>query len=215
MCYDMYSPNPYPYHALFDDSITVMQKWSDSGFPKSKLLMGIPFYARDNYKLWIPYDQIVDQFNPSNSQNSVSVSTFMGKKVSGGVLWWGSIELDTQKSDWIKANNYGGVMLYSLGTDKLQSSKSKLLNIYLDFHPESQSQILPPTPTSTNTVTESNDPNPIPHPIPNPEITNSLLGPSPVISSLIILIIIGFIAFCISFAIFYHRTGKHRKPKDK
>jgi GH18 family chitinase len=207
MCYDMYSPNPYPYHALYKDSIAVMQKWADAGFIKSKLLMGIPFYARDDYKLWIPYDQIVDQLNPADSENSTSISTFMGKKVNGGVLWWGSIELDSQKVNWIKTNGFGGVMVYSLGTDKLQSDKSKILHIYNDFYPGSQDHIVPASPVPSATLTQSN-PSPIPRPIPGSESVNPPVSLRKLFWILGGLSLIGLAAFFVTLAILNRKINK-------
>lgn len=154
MTYDMWHPHPYPYHSLYEDMVTYMNFWVDSGFPKEKLLVGIPFFGReaDNPEsaLWAHYSDIVDVLNPTSDQNQANVSTFQGATVHGGVLWWNGIDLVRQKVGYVIASGFGGVMVYELGTDKLQDPRSLLQVIYQEV---TNVNVFPPGTAKTAKVT--------------------------------------------------------------
>jgi len=97
-----------------------MNMWADAGFPKDKLVMGIPFFGTTGAGTtgWTPYSTIVDRVNPAPGQNS------------GGGYHWNGPDLVKQKTKWIMDNGFGGVWNYDLGTDKLNSSASLANAIY-------------------------------------------------------------------------------------
>ncbi len=135
MAYDMDDPHPYPYHSLYDDAIDALGFWTASGFPKSKLTLGLPVFGRDDAldgtPMWVYYSSIVDNLPTTDSMDSYNLTTFLGDNVSGGVLWWGGPDLNSAKAQYIKDNGYLGVALYELGTDKLGGdSRSILTHVY-------------------------------------------------------------------------------------
>lgn len=127
MCYDY---GTYPYSGSYDMVVNTMNLWASKGFPKNKLVMGLPFFASDLWDhIWIPYRQIVDEFNPLDSQNEIILSTYKGVPVTGGKLAWSGPDLIKQKVNYARTNGFGGVFNYELGTDKLNNSKSLLAAI--------------------------------------------------------------------------------------
>jgi hypothetical protein len=141
LTYGMNQPHPLPYMSLYDDSVAAMNLWADAGYDRTKILMGIPFYASDSDGNVTTYGTVVDVLNPDPGQNQASISSISGVTVDGGVLWWNGINLAKQKVTYVKTNGFGGVMLYSIEEDKLNDSRSLLQNIYNEMYP---TEITPP-----------------------------------------------------------------------
>jgi hypothetical protein len=134
MTYDMNQPHPLPYHSLLDDSIAAMYLWADAGYPRSKLLMGIPFYGKDDDGNPATYANIVDFLKPGQGQDQASIDSIpawdgLVNRVNGGVLWWGGPDLARKKVDFIKTQGFGGVMVFDVGQDKLNDPRSLLQTI--------------------------------------------------------------------------------------
>ncbi len=125
MCYDMndrpdQSPPGFP-HSTYTDSIGAMQMWIDAGYPKSKLVMGIPFYGKDEKGDIYEYRDIVDRLNPAPSQDY--------GVIGGNYVWWNGIDTTKIKADWVLQNGLGGVMIFAVGYDKLNDSRSLLRSL--------------------------------------------------------------------------------------
>lgn len=112
MTYDMGNGVGYPYHSTLEESIKAIDIWVGSGMPKDKLLMGIPLYGRDGHVTFFEYWWIVDRYSPASRQNQVDDPT-----VAGGIIWWNGLDLAKEKTRYVFENDYGGIMLYELGTD--------------------------------------------------------------------------------------------------
>jgi len=139
MTYGMNNPHHLPYHSLIDDSIAAMYMWSDAGYPKNKLLMGIPFFAEDNNGIVATYANVIDELNPASDQNQAKISSIKAwdnlvNTVDGGILWWNGLDLVKEKVVFIKNNGFGGVMVFDIGEDKLGDPRSLLQNIYDDIN---------------------------------------------------------------------------------
>jgi len=125
MCYDMNdrpdkNPSDFP-HATYADAINAMQKWIDVGYPKNKLVMGIPFYGKDEEGSVYLYRDIVDRLNPTPGQDYGTIGEHY--------VWWNGINTTKQKVDWVLQNGLGGVMIFAVGYDKLNDSRSLLQTI--------------------------------------------------------------------------------------
>lgn len=139
MTYDMSNNvHSYPYHSLYDDSVAAMQMWVNGGYAKDKLLMGVPFYGKDNRETVARYVDIVNDLNPDSGQNEANINSIqvwdgIVNPVRGGVVWWNGIDLAKQKAAWVKSENLGGIMCFEVGDDKLNDDRSLLQNIYFEL----------------------------------------------------------------------------------
>jgi chitinase len=130
MCYDM-SGHPdqtngnFP-HSSFTDTITAMKKWIKMGFPKNKLIMGIPIYGKDEALTEYPYSEIIEILNPTPDQDY----GYIGAQY----VWWNGINTTKAKVDWALQNGLGGVMIFAVGYDKLNDGRSLLKTIYDEFN---------------------------------------------------------------------------------
>jgi len=124
MTYDMSLGKGYPFHSTFEESVAAIQLWADKGMPKDKILIGVPLYGRDGNTSFYEYRRLVDQYKPKPDQDQVSETN-----ASGGIIWWNGPDLAKKKAQFVKENGFGGVMLYELGTDTLDST-SILLSVY-------------------------------------------------------------------------------------
>ena len=118
------------YHSRYEDVINVMNRWVLAGYPKEKLLLGIPFYGKDDALNTYNYYDIVNDLNPPPEQNlETGLKSFTGasgtmQTVAGGRIWWnGQVEVK-RKIDFVIANKLGGVIYWELGRDKLNDPRS-------------------------------------------------------------------------------------------
>jgi len=107
-----------------------LDAWASDGYPNGKLAIGVPFFGHDSASLEVNYSWIIDNLNPSASQNQATIATVNGQPVQGGILYWSSINQAKAVVDYVKANGYFGTMVFEMGEDKLNDSRSLLQNIY-------------------------------------------------------------------------------------
>jgi len=98
-----------------------LQKFDDAGVPRSKRIVGVPFYgkrpydANDNSARAILYSSIVSQASPPASSNQY------GKYAYNGV------ELMQNKTMYLRSNGYFGIMAWELSQDTEYNSQFSLL----------------------------------------------------------------------------------------
>jgi hypothetical protein len=124
MAYDLSQGQGYPYHSILTESAAAITTWMSAGFSVGKLVMGVPAYGRDNADGYYPYREIVADYNPTNSQNQVDAN------VPGAIIWWSGVDLTIQKALWAKGAGCAGMMVYELGTDLWNDSRSIVRSIY-------------------------------------------------------------------------------------
>ena len=125
MTYDMtYTPAAArpPVHSSYQDTVSGMNLWISAGFPRSKLLLGIPAYGEDAAGVAVTWREIVSAIHPTDDQNSANVTSVASATrgtlaVSGGVLWWNGLDMVRQKAAFAVTQNLGGVMLFDAGLD--------------------------------------------------------------------------------------------------
>lgn len=138
MTYDMtWSPavGRLPQHSLFEDMVSAMMLWANAGYDRTKLGVGIPFYGKDSSANGFLWSEIVNNLHPYSNVNQANVTSITGwngavKTVSGGVIWWNGLDLVRQKVDWVLANGFGGMMIFSLAQDSFVSGYNMLQTIY-------------------------------------------------------------------------------------
>ena len=90
MAYDQGTP-----HSSFSGAKSDMEHWVKQGVPKSKLVLGLPFYGRNDKKNAMTYDEIVRRFKPSSDSDLAGGYHFNGpatirKKTAHAArgIWW-------------------------------------------------------------------------------------------------------------------------------
>lgn len=104
-------------HSNFDDSVAALERYVAEGIPEEKLVLGIPFYGRNDQTKALKYEEIVDLCHPLPSENYCDGYFFNG------------IDLVQQKSQFVVNSNYAGVMIWNLGQDTYDDT-SLLTAIY-------------------------------------------------------------------------------------
>jgi len=100
MAYDQGTP-----HSSFSGAKSDMEHWVKQGVPKSKLVLGLPFYGRNGKKEAMTYDEIVRRFKPSPDSD-----------LAGGYHFNGPATI-RKKTAYAIREGYGGVMIWELGQD--------------------------------------------------------------------------------------------------
>lgn len=123
MTYDMAPPSGgqggderRSHHASIHSAKGAIAQFIQNGCPPSKLIMGIPAYARhqENMGLVQTYSEIVDDMMKSNDG---------GKKFVRAIHTWNGYQFDSPqdveaKTRYAKENGLGGVFIWELGQDK-------------------------------------------------------------------------------------------------
>jgi len=139
MTYDMtYSPatSVLPVHASLTDTEAGINLWINAGFPKNKLLLGIPFYGYDKNRVTILYGEFVNSLSPTPAQNTSNATSIITGNPNRGTIavsgseWWNGINLAKQKVDWAMSQGLGGIMVFAVGEDSFESGYSLLDAIY-------------------------------------------------------------------------------------
>ncbi len=111
-------------HSTFDDSVAALQRYETEGIPKDKLVLGIPFYGRDDNTNAIKYEGIVSDCNPLPTENNCNGYFFNG------------IGMVQQKTQYVLDNGYEGIMIWNLGQDTYdQTSLLTAINLVLGGQP--------------------------------------------------------------------------------
>lgn len=126
MCYDFTGSwsDPGP-HSSYEDAIGTSSTAQSTGlaywvnyrqWPKSKILLGVPFYGRDfdNNGGGISYSRIVEEYPEAPYADQVAN------------IYYNGIETIKTKTRYVMENNYGGIMIWELGHDSRVDSISLL-----------------------------------------------------------------------------------------
>ena len=123
MAYDMGTPGTP--HSTYEDALAGASHWETFGFPKSKIILGLPFYGRDG-NWWYepsyePYDEIIAQYHPGPEVDEINGIYFNG------------INTIKAKTRYMVENDYGGVMFWEI-TEDTDDETSLLTAISDEIH---------------------------------------------------------------------------------
>ena len=121
MCYDFDYANNSTYEAAIDG----MQRWTNHGVEKHKLLMGTPFYGRSGTS-WSDtrsktYGGFFNDYVALHGQ-APSPDTDVFVDAAGATWYVNGITTIQRKMAWVRDNGYGGAMIWELGQDHWDSS---------------------------------------------------------------------------------------------
>jgi GH18 family chitinase len=110
-------------HSTYAQAVASVNTWVDAGFTKSKVVMGLPAYGKDNNGIVALWSDIVAILAPTDDEVSevlASITTPWNglTTVDGGTIWYGGIDLCKQKATFILNNSFGGCMIFDLGEDE-------------------------------------------------------------------------------------------------
>jgi chitinase len=109
MAYDQGTP-----HSSFSGATKDMEHWVKQGVPKSRLILGIPFYGKNAKGQALGYSEILNRFKPGADSDQ-----------AGGYHFNGPATI-RKKTDYAIREGYGGVMIWELGQDA--KGKNSLLH---------------------------------------------------------------------------------------
>ncbi len=100
MAYDQGTP-----HSSFSGAKRDMEHWLKQGVPKSKLVLGLPFYGRNDKKNAMTYDEILRRFKPPSDSD-----------LAGGYHFNGPVTIG-KKTAYASREGFGGIMVWEIGQD--------------------------------------------------------------------------------------------------
>jgi len=109
MAYDQGTP-----HAPFAGAVKELRHWESRKAPKTKLVLGLPFYGRNSQDATATYAEIIRKHRPKP-----------GADEAGGFHFNGPTTIQ-RKTAFAIRQGYAGVMIWELGQDA--AGKSSLLN---------------------------------------------------------------------------------------
>lgn len=122
MAYDMVAQSQNS-HAPFQEVKSVMSSFASNGCPPSKLIMGLPSYARhESNPGWVKtYEEVINEFISSEQEHIPEQRPV--KSAINELNFWKGYRFDSAydarvKSEYAKQKNYGGVFLWEIGQDK-------------------------------------------------------------------------------------------------
>lgn len=109
MAYDMYKTD---YHSTYEDAIAGLAHWESAGFPRPKMILGLPFFGRkipfDD--IYYSYKTIVDLYHPAPEVDEVNGINFNG------------INTIKAKTQYVMENSYGGISFWELTNDTMDET---------------------------------------------------------------------------------------------
>ena len=119
-------------HAPFEYYTSTVEKSISLGFPKEKIIPGIPFYGRifpnntPESSYLMTYSAIVDKYPDAENKNVIEAIN----------LYYDGLPMVRQKAQYVKDNHIGGVMIWEITQDSENASKSLLNAIHSIFTPQ-------------------------------------------------------------------------------
>lgn len=106
MSYDDYYPgDPDPNHSSYSKMLAHLNYWTNNrGVPKSKIIVGVPFYGRNGSSA-LSYSDLVGNYSVSSSSDQA------------GGYYFNGVNTMKQKTAYLRDNGYGGVMIWELSQD--------------------------------------------------------------------------------------------------
>src|SRR3990172_7470202 len=108
-----------PRHSTFEQAVTDLELFAQSGVPLEKLVLGVPFYGRQTAApfRYLAYSDIIVQYQPGNNTDEIAG------------FYFNSIVTTQRKTCYALENGFAGVMIWELGQDS-RDETSLLRAIY-------------------------------------------------------------------------------------
>jgi len=114
MAYDGTPPD----HSKFDFAVSALHHWEAYGAPREKLMLGVPFYGRDEDGIGYSYSDIFNTYHPGPNEDFIDGIGFNG------------VNTIKEKTAYIVNKGYCGIMIWELSQDTL--GRGSLLSAITD-----------------------------------------------------------------------------------
>ena len=116
----------YNSSAPYSDTITYLTNWANYGVPKSKLMMGVPFYGSAGTS-WSNYTDddyslILNNYAAANG-GSYPAANVDAVTINGTSWGYNGITTIQTKANYVVQNGYGGIMIWEIGEDHFTSGQ--------------------------------------------------------------------------------------------
>ncbi len=135
MAYDgagAWNPNSPGQHSSLEFAHSNVKFWLDKGLPKSKAVLGVPFYGYgfgdDFKKSAYGYDEILLKYPGAEKVDQI-----------GSTIWYNGIPTIKAKTQYVRDEGLGGIMIWSLDND-VKGENSLLTIIHDTFHPKAETK---------------------------------------------------------------------------
>jgi chitinase len=128
MAYDdtgPWNPGRPGQHSSFDYAVSSLNYWVGRGLPKSKAVLGVPFYGYGfgkDFNWGMSYAQIVSTYADAHKQD-----------VAGSHIYYNGADTMQKKVQYVVSGEYGGIMIWQLAQDA-EGERSLLLVIDRVLH---------------------------------------------------------------------------------
>lgn len=113
MAYDgagYWEPNRPGQHSSFEFAVESVDYWLKRGLPKSRAVLGVPFYGYGFGEAFkkrdYPYSAIVKDYPGAEKVDQI-----------GNTIWYNGVPTIQRKAEYVRSQGLGGVMIWSLDND--------------------------------------------------------------------------------------------------
>ena len=116
MAYDMFH-HTKP-HSLYEDALAGLVHWEEAGFPRPKMILGLPFFGRQI----VPEGQTSDYYAYKDivTDHWFSAVDPNADEIDG--IYYNGINTIKAKTQYVVENGYGGIMFWELTNDTLDET---------------------------------------------------------------------------------------------
>jgi len=107
-----------PQHSTFEFALSALHHWESYGVPRNKLMLGVPFYGRNEDGTGYSYSDIFSTYHPGPEDDFVDGIGFNGANTI------------MDKTAYVIRNGYHGIMIWELSQDTC--GRGSLLNAVAD-----------------------------------------------------------------------------------
>jgi hypothetical protein len=108
MAYHLHEDAP---HSTYEEALAGLAHWDGLGFPRSKTILGLPFFGKDTVyggNDYFPYKEIVSLYHPAPDVDDLRPSEDIN---------FNGINTIKDKTQYVLENGYGGVMFWDITND--------------------------------------------------------------------------------------------------
>ena len=127
--------SPLGPHSSFTDAQGALNRYEGFGAPKSKLVLGLPFYGRDfltasgGFAAALTYGDIITTYAPTSGELTAG-----NINRDGHNIFFNSQDIISQKTNHVKDNDFRGITIWELGQDTSDLNLSLLKDILNQFN---------------------------------------------------------------------------------